>query len=127
MVDVAPDLTELRDSKNKIVVFFTGLGANPETMQFVLKNTSGVVQDVTGLTIKVKLIDNFTDQTELFNLTATIDDGPNGLYSIALSAVNLTDAQIRPDAVLINHQDAGAGILRVLFRNKVPIVDSGLN
>jgi len=86
---------QLQDSNNVDLPLYVGDGANP-VITFTHQDTSGAVVDITTWDIrcigKVNLDD--TDANAVFaEITATVTDGTNGIFTVDFTTLNLTEIQ----------------------------------
>jgi hypothetical protein len=88
-------------------------------MQFSIKDSAGAAVNISGFSFLLTVdpdANPTTDTNNLFELTGTIDDAPNGLVSFAPSAV---EADQTPETYFYDIQmtDAGSAI-RTIAKGK---------
>lgn len=101
---VTTGIERLKDSQGNVVPLYNGLGRNG-TLELVLKDKAGAIINITGFTIKMRMVrSDFT--TEIIpEQSATITNATDGEFEFDLSALNIAETN-RASNIMIIYNDA---------------------
>ena len=81
--------------------FYTGLGANG-AVGFTIFQPDGITpKDLTGLTIKMRIMNNLADTEVVAPITGTITDATAGEIEFNMLAINIATGDIQNNAVVV--------------------------